>query len=95
MRKGIGTDTRIGNIYLFAGIGYGGSCFPKDVQALAKSSKESNYDFKILNSVMDVNQTQKQKLINPLKAYFGDDLSGKSRAGGGLALKPYTSRAPA
>lgn len=90
VRKGIGTDTRIGNRFLFAGIGYGGSCFPKDVQALAKSSNEANYDFKILNSVMDVNQEQKQKLIDPLKSYFDGDLNGKTIAIWGLAFKPYT-----
>lgn len=90
VRKGIGTDTRIGNRFLFAGIGYGGSCFPKDVQALAKSSTEVNYDFKILNSVMTVNSQQKQKLIDPLKDYFGGDLSGKTIAMWGLAFKPYT-----
>lgn len=90
VRKGIGTDTRIGNRFLFAGIGYGGSCFPKDVQALAKSSKEANYDFKILNSVMDVNHQQKQRLINPLKSYFGGELKGKTIAVWGLAFKPYT-----
>lgn len=90
VRKGIGTDSRIGNRFLFAGIGYGGSCFPKDVQALAKSSKEVDYDFKILNSVMDVNQAQKQKLIEPLKKYFNNDLSGKTIAVWGLAFKPYT-----
>lgn len=90
VRKGIGTDSRIGNRFLFAGIGYGGSCFPKDVQALAKSSTEVDYDFRILNSVMDVNQHQKQKLIAPLKEYFNDDLTGKTIAVWGLAFKPYT-----
>ncbi len=90
VRKGIGTDSRIGNRFLFAGIGYGGSCFPKDVQALAKSSSEVEYDFSILNSVMDVNQKQKQKLVGPLKKYFGGDLSGKTIAIWGLAFKPYT-----
>ncbi len=90
VRKGIGTDSRIGNRFLFAGIGYGGSCFPKDVQALAKSSSEVNYDFRILNSVMDVNQHQKQKMIAPLKKYFDGDLSGKTIAVWGLAFKPYT-----
>lgn len=90
VRKGIGTDSRIGNRFLFAGIGYGGSCFPKDVQALAKSSSEVDYDFKILNSVMDVNQNQKQKLISPLKSYFNSDLKGKTIAIWGLAFKPYT-----
>lgn len=90
VRKGIGTDSRIGNRFLFAGIGYGGSCFPKDVQALAKSSTEVDYDFKILNAVMGVNQTQKQKLIDPLKSYFQGDLNGKTIAVWGLAFKPYT-----
>lgn len=90
VRKGIGTDSRIGNRFLFAGIGYGGSCFPKDVQALAKSSSEANYDFQILNSVMKVNEGQKQKMIEPLKAYFDGDLKGKTIAVWGLAFKPYT-----
>ncbi len=90
VRKGIGTDSRIGNRFLFAGIGYGGSCFPKDVQALAKSSNEVNYDFKILNSVMSVNQVQKQKMIDPVKKYFNSDLSDKTIAVWGLAFKPYT-----
>ncbi|MBC6399866.1 MAG: UDP-glucose/GDP-mannose dehydrogenase family protein [Ekhidna sp.] len=90
VRKGIGTDSRIGRRFLFAGIGYGGSCFPKDVQALAKSSNEVNYDFRILNAVMDINHTQKQKMIEPLKAYFDGDLSGKTIAVWGLAFKPYT-----
>lgn len=90
VRKGIGTDARIGNRFLFAGIGYGGSCFPKDVQALARSSSQVNYDFKILNSVMEINEKQKQKLVDPLKSYFGGDLSGKTIAIWGLAFKPYT-----
>ncbi|MEM9895492.1 MAG: UDP-glucose/GDP-mannose dehydrogenase family protein [Bacteroidota bacterium] len=90
VRKGIGTDSRIGKRFLFAGIGYGGSCFPKDVQALVKSSGEVDYDFKILNSVLEVNAAQKQKMIDPLKAYFGGDLSGKTIAVWGLAFKPYT-----
>ncbi|WP_421892591.1 UDP-glucose dehydrogenase family protein [Marinoscillum sp.] len=90
VRKGVGTDTRIGKRFLFAGIGYGGSCFPKDVQALAKSASQADYDFKILNSVMEVNQTQKERLIDPLKAYFNNDLTGKTIAIWGLAFKPYT-----
>jgi len=90
VRKGIGTDTRIGKRFLFAGIGYGGSCFPKDVQALAKSSLDVNYDFKILKSVMDVNAKQKTSLIGKLKAYFQGDIQGKTIAMWGLAFKPYT-----
>jgi len=90
VRKGIGTDARIGKRFLFAGIGYGGSCFPKDVQALAKSSTEVDYDFQILNSVMDVNHTQKQKLMAPLMDYFNGSVEGKTIAIWGLAFKPYT-----
>jgi UDPglucose 6-dehydrogenase len=89
VRKGIGFDSRIGKRFLFAGIGYGGSCFPKDVQALAKSAIDVNYDFKILNAVSDVNKTQKLKLFHKMKAYFGD-LSGKTIAMWGLAFKPNT-----
>src|SRR5690606_11610315 len=70
VRKGIGTDSRIGKRFLFAGIGYGGSCFPKDVQALVKSSQEVDYNFKILNAVIDINETQKTKLIPRIKDYF-------------------------
>lgn len=90
VRKGIGTDSRIGKRFLFAGIGYGGSCFPKDVQALAKSSQEADYNFKILNAVMDINETQKTKLIPKIKDYFSGDISGKTIAIWGLAFKPYT-----
>ena len=90
VRRGIGTDTRIGRRFLFAGIGYGGSCFPKDVQALEKSSKDANYDFKILKSVMEVNQLQKTKLIPEVVKHFKGDLTGKKIAVWGLAFKPYT-----
>jgi len=90
IRRGIGTDTRIGKRFLFAGIGYGGSCFPKDVQALAKSSADASYDFQILQAVMDTNQRQKTKLIAEIKSALGDDLSGKHIALWGLAFKPYT-----
>ncbi|MCP4522018.1 MAG: UDP-glucose/GDP-mannose dehydrogenase family protein [Cytophagales bacterium] len=90
IRKGIGTDNRIGQRFLFAGIGYGGSCFPKDVLALSKTSKENDYDFQILNSVMDVNQKQKTKLLPDIKEYFGNDLKGKKIAIWGLAFKPNT-----
>lgn len=90
VRKGIGTDSRIGKRFLFAGIGYGGSCFPKDVQALAKTSAENDYEFKILDSVMKVNDKQKTKLIPPLKKHFKGDLTGKKIAMWGLAFKPYT-----
>lgn len=90
VRKGIGTDTRIGNRFLFPGIGYGGSCFPKDVKALVRSSSEVNYDFKILNAVEEVNESQKTYLIPKIKEYFGGDISGKRFALWGLAFKPNT-----
>jgi len=90
VRRGIGTDSRIGKRFLFAGIGYGGSCFPKDVQALAMTSEENNYEFRILKSVMEVNQAQKTKLIEPLKDHFGGSLKGKKIAMWGLAFKPNT-----
>jgi UDPglucose 6-dehydrogenase len=90
VRKGIGSDERIGKRFLFSGIGYGGSCFPKDVQALAKASQENKYDFKILNAVMDVNTTQKSILVEKVKKYFNGDLKGKKFALWGLAFKPET-----
>ena len=90
VRKGIGTDNRIGKRFLFPGIGYGGSCFPKDVQALAKSSKDASYDFKILNAVMDVNASQKTKLIADIRKYFNNALKGKTIAMWGLSFKPHT-----
>ena len=90
IRRGIGTDSRIGKRFLFAGIGYGGSCFPKDVQALAKTSRDFNYDFRILNSVMAVNEDQKKRLVPLLMDYFEGDLKGKIIAVWGLAFKPYT-----
>jgi UDPglucose 6-dehydrogenase len=90
VRKGIGTDARIGKRFLFAGIGYGGSCFPKDVQALARSADQAEYDFKILDAVMEVNDLQKQKMITPLLDYFNGDVKGKKIAVWGLAFKPYT-----
>ena len=90
IRRGIGTDSRIGKRFLFAGIGYGGSCFPKDVQALEKTSKENNYEFKILQAVMDVNENQKTRLMPMINDYFGGDLNGKTFAMWGLAFKPYT-----
>jgi len=89
VRKGIGSDSRIGKRFLFPGIGYGGSCFPKDVQALSKSAIDADYDFKILNSVMEVNQKQKLKLFFKMRDHFGS-LEGKTIAIWGLAFKPYT-----
>ena len=90
IRRGIGTDNRIGKRFLFAGIGYGGSCFPKDVKALYNSSKEQNYDFKILNAVMDINESQKIRLVDHIKEYFNNNLQDKTIAIWGLAFKPYT-----
>ncbi len=90
VRKGIGSDERIGRRFLFPGIGYGGSCFPKDVQALAKTADDINYDFQILDAVMDVNHKQKLHLIPKIKTLFGNDLSGKHFAMWGLAFKPNT-----
>lgn len=90
IRRGIGTDSRIGKRFLFAGIGYGGSCFPKDVQALAKTSEENNYQFRILDSVMQVNELQKTKLMPHIQEHFNHDLAGKTIGIWGLAFKPYT-----
>ena len=90
VRKGIGTDSRIGKRFLFPGIGYGGSCFPKDVQALSKSAEDVNYDFRILNAVMQVNDAQKTKLIPKIKEQLGNNLKGKTIAFWGLAFKPQT-----
>src|SRR5450432_1058171 len=90
VRRGIGSDERIGKRFLFPGIGYGGSCFPKDVQALVKSSNEVNYEFKILNAVMDINEKQKMHLIPKIKKYFSGNLKGKHFALWGLAFKPNT-----
>jgi UDPglucose 6-dehydrogenase len=90
VRKGIGSDERIGKRFLFPGIGFGGSCFPKDVQALAMSADEVNYDFKILDAVMDVNEKQKLHLIPKIKTFFNNDIVGKHFALWGLAFKPNT-----
>jgi UDPglucose 6-dehydrogenase len=90
VRRGIGSDERIGKRFLFPGIGYGGSCFPKDVQALVKSSGEVDYQFKILDAVMDVNERQKLHLLPKIKKYFKGNLKGKTFAMWGLAFKPNT-----
>lgn len=90
VRKGIGSDERIGKRFLFPGIGYGGSCFPKDVQALVKSSDQYGYDFQILKSVMEVNERQKTILVDKVLKYYKGDLKGKHFALWGLAFKPET-----
>jgi UDPglucose 6-dehydrogenase len=90
VRKGIGGDERIGRRFLFPGIGYGGSCFPKDVKALAQSAKETGYSFRILDAVMKVNDVQKLHLVPKIKNYFKNSLKGKKFALWGLAFKPNT-----
>jgi UDPglucose 6-dehydrogenase len=90
VRLGIGTDERIGKRFLFPGIGYGGSCFPKDVQALAKSGVENGYEFRILKSVMKVNDRQKTVLLSPIMNHFEQKLTKKRIAIWGLAFKPDT-----
>ncbi len=90
IRKGIGTDPRIGMQFLFAGTGYGGSCFPKDVSALVKTADEYKYDFKILNSVEWVNQNQRVLFANKILSHFGNNLKGKRITVWGLAFKPNT-----
>lgn len=90
VRIGMGSDSRIGKRFLFPGVGYGGSCFPKDVQALAKTAELNDYDFKILKSVMGVNNKQKSVLVTKIKRHFGDDLTGVTIGMWGLAFKPNT-----
>lgn len=90
VRIGIGSDSRIGKRFLFPGIGYGGSCFPKDVQALVKSGKEKHFDFEILDAVMRVNEKQKTVLFPKINNFFRGDLTGKKIAIWGLAFKPDT-----
>lgn len=90
VRKGIGSDERIGKRFLFPGIGYGGSCFPKDVQALAKSAEENKYDFQILKAVMEINEKQKTVIVDKLVRYYKEGLQGKHFALWGLAFKPET-----
>ncbi len=90
VRRGIGTDFRIGKHFLYAGLGYGGSCFPKDVQALAKMADETEYDFQILQAVMRVNYAQRAKFMNKVERFYNGDLSGKTFALWGLAFKPNT-----
>lgn len=90
VRKGIGTDFRIGKHFLYPGLGYGGSCFPKDVRALNKSAEDAGYDFKILKAVMQVNSQQKQFFISKITDYYGPQLSGKKFAVWGLSFKPNT-----
>lgn len=90
VRRGMGSDSRIGKRFLFPGVGYGGSCFPKDVSALFKTSQEYDYDFKILNSVMEVNDIQKGVMVEKVISTYGTDLSGMTFGVWGLAFKPNT-----
>ena len=90
VRRGMGTDSRIGKRFLFPGIGYGGSCFPKDVKALYKSGREEDYEFKILEAVLDVNKRQKVALLPKIKKFYDNALIGKTFAVWGLAFKPET-----
>ena len=90
VRRGMGSDSRIGKRFLFPGVGYGGSCFPKDVKALAHTAGEHAYDFRILKSVMTVNDGQRLRVADKLIEYFGGDLAGKTIALWGLAFKPNT-----
>ena len=90
VRIGIGSDSRIGKRFLFPGIGYGGSCFPKDVSALYKSGQDAGFNFEIIQSVMAVNEKQKVRLVEKVKAHFKNDLKGKTFALWGLAFKPDT-----
>lgn len=90
VRKGIGSDSRIGKRFLFPGLGYGGSCFPKDVNALAQTSIEKGYPFKILHSVMDVNNLQRKRFLDKILIYFNGKVKGKTIAMWGLAFKPNT-----
>ena len=90
VRRGIGSDARIGSKFLFAGLGYGGSCFPKDVQAVVKTAEQYGYPFRILKAVEAVNETQKKLLFDMVTEHYGDDLSGKHFAIWGLSFKPNT-----
>lgn len=90
VRVGMGSDSRIGKRFLFSGVGYGGSCFPKDVQALARTARQLGYDFKLVETTMEVNHLQKTRLGKKIKNVFGEDLSGRKFAIWGLAFKPET-----
>ncbi|MBL7921234.1 MAG: UDP-glucose/GDP-mannose dehydrogenase family protein [Bacteroidia bacterium] len=90
VRKGIGSDARIGTKFIYPGVGYGGSCFPKDVKALIKTAKEKNYNMRILNAVEEVNDKQKEVLFNKVKIHFKGDIKGKKFALWGLSFKPKT-----
>ncbi len=90
VRRGIGSDPRIGNKFIYPGVGYGGSCFPKDVKAIIRTAKQYDYELRVLQAVEDVNDAQKHVLVEKVKKHFGDDLTGKTFALWGLSFKPNT-----
>ncbi len=90
VRKGIGSDSRIGSKFLFAGLGYGGSCFPKDVKAVVRTAQDAGYDFQILHAVEAVNERQKKRLFEMVTDHYGPDLAGKRFGVWGLSFKPNT-----
>ena len=90
VRKGIGSDSRIGTKFIYPGIGYGGSCFPKDVQALIKTASENKYELQVLKAVESVNKAQKMVLFNKINSHFEENLKGKTIAVWGLSFKPQT-----
>jgi UDPglucose 6-dehydrogenase len=90
VRKGIGSDGRIGTKFIYPGIGYGGSCFPKDVKALIKTAAENGYQMQVLQAVESVNEAQKEVLFDKVKRHFGGDLRGRKMAVWGLSFKPKT-----
>ena len=90
VRKGVGTDSRIGSKFLYSGCGYGGSCFPKDVKALIKTAAENGYNMRVLNAVEEVNENQKNILFEKFERYFGGNVKGRKVAIWGLAFKPET-----
>ncbi len=90
IRKGIGSDSRIGNKFIYAGLGYGGSCFPKDVKAIIRTAEDYGYDLKVMKAVEEVNQSQKEKIFHMLYGYFGENIRGKKIGVWGLSFKPNT-----
>ena len=88
VRIGIGSDRRIGRHFLYSGIGFGGSCFPKDIRALLRTAYSNDYDFKMLQAVLEVNESQRMLLIDRVRAYLGEDLRGNMRQFGGLRSRP-------
>jgi UDPglucose 6-dehydrogenase len=90
IRKGIGSDARIGSQFLFAGVGFGGSCFPKDVSAIVKTAQDAGYDFKMLRAVKEVNTAQKKVLVEKILAHYKNNIKGKVFAVWGLSFKPKT-----